>query len=122
MHSDLSFLSPNLKKLQIMITLQAYRAVIGLFTQKLRCLRSAKMTKMCRQDTNSCFSLASNILHIQTVLCVVIILNMSFLKLSLLMNDGDIESNPGPPSYTILKSVTGTINQANVIFGETAGT
>ena len=37
------------------------------------------------------------------------------------MKDGNIDSNPGPPTYTILKSVTGSFNQASTIFGETAG-
>ena len=47
-------------------------------------------------------------------------MNMSFLKLSRLLTDGDIESNPGP-AYSIKKSVLGSFHQAHVKFGETAG-
>ena len=52
---------------------------------------------------------------------VVFVMNMFFLKMSLLLQHGDIESNPGP-TYTIVKSVTGTCHQGDIaIFGETAG-
>ena len=47
-------------------------------------------------------------------------MNVSFLKLMSLLTDGDVESNPGP-TYTILKVVQGSFNQANQKFGETAG-
>ena len=48
-------------------------------------------------------------------------MNMSFLKLLLLVKDGDIESNPGPLTYSITKSVTGSNNQGDLKYGETAG-
>ena len=47
-------------------------------------------------------------------------MNVSFLKLSSLLTDGDVKSNPGP-TYTILKVVQGSFNQGNQKFGETAG-
>ena len=55
-----------------------------------------------------------------TLLSVMIIVNMSFLKLSLLLQNGDVESNPGP-TYTILKSVSGSFHQGDSRFGTTAG-
>ena len=46
---------------------------------------------------------------------------MAFLKLSLLLIRGDIESNPGPPTREILKTVSGNFNQGHLKFGATAG-
>ena len=100
-----------------MITLQAYRAAIGLFVQKVRSSKT-----MCQRNNEATYSLKHySFVYVLTFLCVFITFNMSFFKLTLLIKDGDIESNPGPPTYTILKSVLGSINQANIIFGETAG-
>ena len=46
---------------------------------------------------------------------------MSFLKISLVMQHGDIETNPGS-TYTIMKSVTAFYHQGRIsISGETAG-
>ena len=46
---------------------------------------------------------------------------MAFLKLSMLLIDGDVESNPGP-AYKIQKSVLGSFHQAHMKFGDAAGT
>ena len=52
---------------------------------------------------------------------ILIVANMSFLKMSLLIQHGDVESNPGP-TYSILKSVSGTFHQGNIAkFDQTAG-
>ena len=48
-------------------------------------------------------------------------INMAFLKLSLLLISGDIESNPEPPTREILKTVSGKFNQEHLKFGSTAG-
>ena len=49
--------------------------------------------------------------------------DMAFLKLSLLLLDGDIESNPGPSPIAnkIQKAVLGTFHQGHPKFGNTAG-
>ena len=47
-------------------------------------------------------------------------LTLSFLKLVRILNDGDVENNPGP-TYKILKVVQGSFHQANIRFGETVG-
>ena len=52
-------------------------------------------------------------------LIMVIICNFNvaaFLKISKLLSDGDIESNPGP-TYEILKAVQGSFNQGHPQFG-----
>ena len=42
-----------------------------------------------------------------------------FKLLKLITDDGDVESNPGPTTYQILKSIQGTFHQGNVImFGK----
>ena len=47
---------------------------------------------------------------------------MAFLKVSLLLLGGDIESNPGPPvTGKIQKVVLGTFHQGHTKFGDTAG-
>ena len=47
-------------------------------------------------------------------------LNMSLLKITKLLADGDIESNPGP-AYSLLKIVSGSFHQGHPKFGHTAG-
>ena len=52
---------------------------------------------------------------------ILIVANMSFLKISLLIQHGDVETNPGP-TYSIMKSVTGTCHQGYIAkFVKTAG-
>ena len=64
---------------------------------------------------------------VQTFIMFVFILtlrlniNMAFLKLSMLLLDGDIESNPGPVTYKIQKAVLGTFHQGHSKFGSTSG-
>ena len=48
-------------------------------------------------------------------------INMTLKKLSMLLIDGDIESNPGP-DYKIQKTVSGSFHQGHVKFGYSAGT
>ena len=123
-----------------MISLQAYRATIGMFMPKVLSTRKRKYTRTrsnpndtstskCKDSqqqgtTDPIFSDSSNqgisLLKI-ILLCVIITMNMSFLKLLLLVKDGDIESNPGPLTYSITKSVTGSNNQGDLKYGETAG-
>ena len=47
-------------------------------------------------------------------------LNVSFLKLMRILNDGDVERNHGR-AYKILKVVQGTFHQGDVQYGETTG-
>ena len=46
---------------------------------------------------------------------------MSFLKLTLFLSDGDVESNPVRQLFKIQKSVTGSYNQGDIRSGATAG-
>ena len=43
-------------------------------------------------------------------------LNVSFIKLMRILNDGDVESNPGP-TYKILNVVQGPFHQGDIRFG-----
>ena len=47
--------------------------------------------------------------------------NLAFLKLLQLMCDGDIESNPGPTTYSISKVVEASHHQGDKRYGNTAG-
>lgn len=109
-----------------MNTLEAYRAAIGTFYGKARNTRNAPTS-----DDYETFMRIGGLLSFETflqtffVVAVIIImelnLNMSFLKLMLLLCDGDIESNPGP-TFSIVKSVLGNFHQGNSKYGESAGT
>ena len=50
-------------------------------------------------------------------------INMTCFELSLLLIDGDIESNPGPAAVVnkIQKVVLGSCHQGHLKFGDTAG-
>ena len=43
-------------------------------------------------------------------------LNVSFIKLMRILNDGDVDSNPDP-TYKILKVVQGSFHQGDIRFG-----
>ena len=44
---------------------------------------------------------------------------MSFLKITKLLADGDVKSNPGP-AYSLLKTISGSFHQGHPKFGKTA--
>ena len=105
-----------------MITIQAYRAIIGLFFQKARCIspqnHNLETRRNCRYFDTVYFLRTFVVIFIGIVMYCN--LNLAFLKLLRLMCDGDIESNPGP-TYSILKIVKGSYHQGNLRFGSTAG-
>ena len=111
-----------------MITIEAYRARIGCF-----CGAQQGKRKSIKPDQNSnqCINhtaISANFFDILwTFIIFVFILtlkfniNMTFLKLSMLLIDGDVESYPGPTTCHHLKSVSGTFHQVHLKFGDTAG-
>ena len=110
-----------------MITLEAYRALIGKFSAKANQIRLRNgQPNSALFDNRRGFYLGIDsggirFLKLFAVLCFIVIIdhhsNMSFLKISKLLLDGDIESNPGPDFY---KVVTGTFHQGDMKFGQTA--
>ena len=48
-------------------------------------------------------------------------LSVTFSLLIRVLMDGDVESNPGPTTYNIVKIVKASFHQGNLMFGETAG-
>ena len=109
-------------QIYIMITIQAYRAIIGLFFQKARCIspqnHNLETRRNCRYFDTVYFLSTFVVIFIGIVMYCN--LNLGFLKLLRLMCDGDIESNPGS-TYSILKIVKGSYHQGNLRFGSTAG-
>ena len=124
-----------------MITVQAYRAVIGLFYGKARCIQQQNLDNRrggsnwetdfvgrkrgnCNTSRwNPCLDMlyfASTFLLIFIGIVLYCNVNLAFVKLLRLMCDGDIESNPGP-TYSILKVVKASYQQGNIRFGCTAG-
>ena len=113
-----------------MITLQAYRVVIGAFLGKAR-----KLATDCCQMRYDCYSsfkafyddkagAVSFLRMFMLVTFIVIVtcnLNLACLKYMKLMRDGDIESNPGP-TYSCVKVINGNFHQGDHRFGITAGT
>ena len=101
-----------------MISLETYRVRIGTFHHKNVIKSKQKLFSQQEQGTNLSKTFFTNCL---IFLGVLIVVNVSFLKLSLLIQHGDVETNPGPP-YSIMKSVTGTCHQGDIAkFSETAG-
>ena len=102
-----------------MISLEAYRACISTFHHKNMCNYKRKFAR-CEVLRNNYLS-ETFFSHFIIFLSVLIIMNMTFFEINLLIQHGDIETNPGP-TYTNMKSVTGTTHQGDItMFGETAG-
>ena len=104
-----------------MIALELYRVRIGCFCGVARCKLKSK--KCCSAN----FSKPDELPLFYTLqICIIFVylitfkfnINMSFLKLAMLLIDGDIESNPGPTTYVIKKSVSGSFHQAHTKFGD----
>jgi len=90
-----------------MISLEAYRAAVGAFAPR-----------------NRCHNIINNMYY--RFARAVIILNMALLKMSLLLEDGDVESNPGPNgavanNIDIKKYVQGSYDQGHPKYGYSAG-
>ena len=110
-----------------MITIEAYRARIGCYFSK--CHKARKHTGTCPKPRS--FKTGSIPVpdFVQTFIIFIFILtlklniNMAILKLSMLLLDGDIESNPGPPpvAYKIQKAILGTFHQGHSKFGNSSG-
>ena len=106
-----------------MITLESYRASIG------KCSAKANHIQLCNAGLNSAlfdnrrgFSFSNDsgdiiFFKFFGLLCFVVMLelnlNMYFLKISKLLLDGDIESNPSP---NFDKVVTGSFHQEDMKF------
>ena len=114
-----------------MIAIEEYRARIGCFNpyRKTSFQTSSKSQRIYFSEDNGemCFREL-----MQTLIFFIFILtsnfdvklksniNMAFLKMAMLLQSGDIESNPGPP-YKIEKAVLGTFHQGHPKFGDTSG-
>ncbi|XP_057310266.1 uncharacterized protein LOC130648243 [Hydractinia symbiolongicarpus] len=108
-----------------MITLQAYRVNIGVFYSTFcgkTCKESKKIfgTSMINKHFNS--------MHAKCLLGIAILLIISSCNLNIatfqflfLAQAGDIESNPGPGTYNVLKSVKASCHQGDIKFGNSAG-
>ena len=111
-----------------MITIEAYRARIGCFHSKGQSGQRTKRQCSKAQSFKSGNHFAFPEEFVKTFIIFVFILtlkwniNMTIFKLSmLLLLSGDIESNPGPVTYKIQKSVSGTFHQGHSKFGNTSG-
>ena len=106
-----------------MITLEAYRARIGCFHSKGQKAKHQRCSSVQSFKSGNYFSYPGEC--VQTFIMFVFILtlkfniNMATQKLSMLLLDGDIESNPGP--VKIQKAVLGTFHQGHSKFGSTSG-
>ena len=107
-----------------MIAIELYRTRIGCFSSGLCKKGKSKKEQVCCRP--NVFKTELLLFFVQT--CIIFIylitlkfnINMSFLKLAMLLIDGDVESNPGT-AYNIQKSVLGSFHQAHTKFGNSAG-
>ena len=113
-----------------MISLEAHRAKIGSFLSRARKIQSNSADLGHRYNESNIFSNSSFSNHAYSLqvfgFSIIILtwrlnLNFACLKLLRLLEDGDIESNPGPRSFKIAKFVQGSFHQGHVKFGQTAG-
>ena len=110
-----------------MIAIEAYRARVGCFLSRPRAIKNKFQSKTKLNDDADAQSKFCYTEFFQVCIMFLFIvtlrwnINMAFLKLSLLLISGDIESNPGPPTREILKTVSGNFNQGHLKFGATAG-
>ena len=117
-----------------MITIEAYRASIGSFCSKAQRHNTPQLSKFSKfSDTSSNEDLKfirghnakQRFLKTFCAFLFVAVLylnvNVAVFKLLKLLVDGDIESNPGPNTYIIQKSVQGSFHQAHPKFGDTSG-
>ena len=92
-------------------------------------VRSAKHQKIYQNWYPGPFSWddepTTHFLHTFGLAIIILILklnlNFAVLKLLKLLADGDVESNPGPTTYDVLKVVQGSFHQGHPKFGQTAG-
>ena len=107
-----------------MFYVEAYRACIGTFFVK-----SKKNSKIDQNFYPGSFRTIEEtthfFLHTFGLAFVILILNLNLnfdvLKLLKQLVDGDVESNPGPTTYDLLKVVQGSFHQGDPKFGQTAG-
>ena len=113
-----------------MISLEAYREKIGSFLSRARKIQSNSADLGHRYNESNIFSNSSFSNHVYflqvfgfSIIILTCMLNLNFacLKLLRLLEDDDIESNPGPRSFKIAKFVHGSFHQGHVKFVETAG-
>ena len=117
-----------------MITVQAYRVCIGSYLHKARSIQkesifyqklSLNFMDVCSPQVRNSIQNSQYFLRTFGVLILIVVLfcnlNLSFLKMLKLLNDGDVESNPGPAMYKILKSVSGSFHHAHMKFLDSAG-
>ena len=105
-----------------MISLEAYRSRIGAYLSVARCI-TMQSKHACHNEghkaarnTGCCFSLKQWL----RVLVLILILSVSFYtNYQQLLQDGDVESNPGPADIT--KLLFGSFNKGDSRFGQTSG-
>ena len=111
-----------------MVTIQAYRVAIGTFLGIARKLSttSNNMNRIhdvhCHEDLKETECFLRLIIIVLTLCTIYCNFSLASYKLLKLLLDGDIESNPGPTTYAISKTTSGSFHQADIRFGETAGT
>ena len=95
-----------------MISLEAYRARIGVFL--IRGSRSQNLTKGSGfEEVDATLYFLRNFGICIIILILTLNLNFAVLKLLKLLVDGDVESNPGPTTFNPLKVVQGSFHQGN---------
>ena len=91
-----------------MLTIQAYRVAIGTFLGIARKLSTTSNKKNRIRDVH-CHEDFLRLIIIVLMLCTTYCnFSLASYKLLKLLLDGDIESNPGPTTYAISKTMVGS--------------
>ena len=116
-----------------MINIEAYRVAIGSFLGRTQALSHKKLSgfgtnkhfysrsyENVDESSDTFQSSTMSRLHFLKLFMFFLIiltmyanLNVSLIKLMRILNDGDVESNPGP-TYRILKVVQGSFHQGDI--------
>ena len=114
-----------------MIAIQAYRASIGSFCSKAQRHRhSPQLSKVSilpdtsHEDSKFISGHNAKQYCFLKTFCAFLFVAVLYLNVNIAvfkLVDGDIESNPGPNTYIIQRSVQGSFHQPHPKFGETSG-
>lgn len=103
-----------------MISIEAYRSAIGAFYGT--CKNASRMKKIAQNAGELVQNYGFRDVVVQLLgLAIILMITLCKIKLLLLAQAGDVESDPGPGTYNVLKTVKASSHQGDVKFGISAG-
>ena len=107
-----------------MISLQAYRAAIGAFYCTNRKSSSTGGDNFCHDPHRGSYEMFFVLRLFGFAILTLVMacnVNLAYLRILELLRSGDVETNPGPSTYTSLKVVKASYHQGHCKYGNSAG-